>query len=129
MLNDIKLHGRLGRDPELTEKQGQKGPYKQVSFSIAVDRDFGDDTDWFRCVMNGARAEVIEKYFHKGSTILVSGRCEKYKPKSDPEHEHVIVKVTDFDFCDKAQGGAHSDNTPTAGPKDDFDDIDEDVPF
>ena len=66
MLNDIKIQGYLGRDPELSERQGQNGPYKSVAFSLGVGRDFGDGTDWFRCIMNGKRAEVIDKYFSKG---------------------------------------------------------------
>lgn len=98
MLNDIKLHGRLGRDPELETKQGQNGPYKRVNFSLAVDRDFGDGCDWFYCVMIGKRAEVIDKYFSKGSEILVSGRMESYKPKNNPDQTSWIVKMSGFDF-------------------------------
>ncbi len=101
MLNRIELQGYLGRDPELTEKQGQNGPYKSVSFSIGVGRDFGDGTDWFYCVMNGKRAEVIDKYFSKGSEIIVAGRMESYKPKNDPERTAWIVKVSDFWFTSK----------------------------
>ena len=101
MFNDIKLHGYFGRDPELSEGQGIDGPYKKVLFSIGVSRDYGDGTDWFRCVMYGKRAEVIEKFFRKGSEIFVSGRMESYKPKNDPERTAYIVKVSNFDFCGK----------------------------
>lgn len=129
-MNYICLHGRLGRDPELTEKQGKNGIYKQTTFSLAVDRDFGDDTDWFYCVMNGTRAEVLEKWFHKGSQIIVKGRMESYKGKRDPEHTSWLVKMDDFDFCD-AKNTASSDDKPIAktAPADSFEDIDEDVPF
>ena len=108
MLNDIKLQGYLGRDPELTEQQGQNGPYKRVAFSLGVGRDYGDGTDWFYCTMNGKRAEVIEKYFRKGSEILVSGRMESYKPKKDPDHTAWIVKVEDFHFTRNGTGSGSS---------------------
>lgn len=119
--NSIKLCGRLGRDPELTEKQGKNGPFKAVTFSIAVDRAFGDDTDWFKCEMLGKRAEVIEKYFHKGDMIRISGSMESYKHE---DRTFWTVKMSDFGFC----GGKNSEHDEP-NPKDSFEDINEDVPF
>ena len=117
MLNDIKLHGRLGRDPELTERQGQNGPYNRAAFSLAVDRDFGDEVDWFYCVIVGKRAEVIDKYFGKGSEIVVSGRMESYEPKSGPNKTAWIVKVNNFDFCgSKSSGSSTGSSTGSFKP-------------
>lgn len=104
MLNDIKLHGRFGRDPELEDKEGRNGPYKKVSFSLAVDRDFGDQTDWFYCVMMGNRAQVIDKYFKKGSEIIVWGRMESYKNKND--QISWLVKMEGFDFAGSNNSGS-----------------------
>ena len=134
MLNHIELHGRLGRDPELTEKQGQKGPYKRVTFSLAVDRDFGDGCDWFYCVMIGKRAEVIDKYFRKGSEILVSGRMESYIPQKDPEHTAWLVKMDDFHFTRNGTGSSRSTGSSEAhyGPADlpdSFEEAEGDCPF
>ena len=138
MLNDIKLQGYLGRDPELTEQQGQNGPYKRVSFSLGVGRDYGDGTDWFYCVMNGKRAEVIDKYFRKGSEIIVSGRMESYKPKKDPDHTAWLVKMSDFYFTRNGTGtgsatggssgssGAAVQDEPVS---DSFEQLEEDIPF
>lgn len=125
MLNEITLHGYFGRDPELTDGEGQNGPYKKVSFSIGVGRDYGDGTDWFRCVMYGKRAEVIDKFFKKGSEIIVTGRMESYKPKNDPERTAWIVKVNNFDFTRNGSGGA--DTAPVAISE--TPEIDEDIPF
>ena len=113
MLNDIKLHGRLGRDPELETRQGQNGPYKRVNFSLAVDRDFGDGCDWFYCVMIGKRAEVIDKYFSKGSEILVSGRMESYRPKNNPDQTSWIVKMSGFDFVGSNSSGSPNNSSST----------------
>ena len=108
MLNRIELQGYLGRDPKLTYQEGQNGRYARVAFSLGVGRDYGDGTDWFYCTMNGKRAEVIEKYFRKGSEILVSGRMESYKPKKDPDHTAWLVKMDDFHFTRNGTGSGSS---------------------
>lgn len=126
MLNDIKLHGRLGRDPELTERQGQNGPYKRATFSLAVDRDFGDEVDWFYCVMIGKRAEVIDKFFSKGSEIIVTGRMESYKPKNDPDTTAWLVKMSGFDFCgSKSSGSSTGGSFKPATEKPNFNDAEQ----
>ena len=134
MLNDIKLQGYLGRDPELTEQQGQNGPYKRVAFSLGVGRDYGDGTDWFYCVMYGKRAEVIEKYFSKGSEIIVSGRMESYKPKNDPNRTAWLVKISDFYFTRNGSGSGSSGSSTKAPAQDkpvpdSFEQLEEDIPF
>lgn len=117
------LHGYLGADPELTEVQSDKGPYKKVSFSVCVSRD-GDGKDWVPCVMYGKRAEVIEKYFKKGSEIIISdGRFESYKPKDDPNRKNWILKVKDFDFAGKSDS-PKTDYNPSG-----FEEVEEDIPF
>lgn len=127
MKNVISLQGRLGRDPELTEKQGPKGAFKVTTFSLAVDRDFGDETDWFPCEIVGKAAEVFEKFVHKGDMVVLDGRMESYKPKRDPEHKSWQVKVTKYWFCDRRNNEQTEHDGPN--PKDSFEDIEEDVPF
>ena len=134
MLNDIKLQGYLGRDPELTEQQGQNGPYKRVAFSMGVGRDYGDGTDWFYCVMYGKRAEVIEKYFSKGSEIIVSGRMESYKPKNDQNRTAWLVKMSDFYFTRNGSGSGSSGSSTKEPAQDEpvpdsFEQLEEDIPF
>ena len=125
MLNHITIHGYCGADPELTEKQGQNGTYKQVTFSVGVGRDFGDETDWFRCSMNGKRAEVIDKYFRKGSEIVVVGHLEQDEYESNGEKKRTWkMHVIDFDFCGSGKGKSEQDQ-PAPG----FSSTDEDIPF
>ena len=126
MKNVISLQGRLGHDPELTEKQGPNGAFKITTFSIAVDRDFGDDVDWFSCEVIGKGAEVVEKFFHKGDMILLDGQMISYKPKRDPDRKTWKVKVTKFWFVDRKKNENEHDEHEQ---KDSFEDIDEDVPF
>ena len=77
MLNHIVLMGRLTRDPELRYTQSQ---IPVASFRIAVDRDFGRgedrQTDFIDVVAWRSTGEFVNKYFHKGSMIVVSGRLQ-----------------------------------------------------
>ncbi len=129
MLNHITIHGYLGRDPEMTEVQGQNGPYKKTTFSVGVSRDFGDETDWFYCVFYGKRAEVIDKWFRKGSQIIVSGSMESYHPKNDQQRTAWLLKATDFDFCDKKTNSDGSSAAPKQDTIPNQPEDDEDIPF
>lgn len=79
MLNHIVIMGRLGRDPELRRTQSGVAV---ATFNVAVDRDFKDKatgqraTDWITCVAWRSTAEFVEKYFSKGSQVLVAGRLQ-----------------------------------------------------
>ena len=78
MLNHITLMGRLVRDPEL--RRTQNGT-PVVSFTIAVDRDFGSrdgdkQTDFIDIVAWRSTAEFVSRYFTKGRMAVVSGRLQ-----------------------------------------------------
>jgi single-strand DNA-binding protein len=79
MLNHIVLMGRLTRDVELR----RTGSGTSVaSFTIAVDRDFGNkdsgekETDFVDVVAWRSTAEFVDKYFSKGRMAVVSGRLQ-----------------------------------------------------
>ena len=121
MHNKITIHGYLGRDPEKTTVEGQKGPYSKATISVGVSRDFGDATDWFYCIFYGAKADAVEKWFRKGSQIIVTGRMESYKPKNDPNRTAWCLSAESFDFCDKKTNSDGSDaalkqQEPDIGP-------------
>ena len=79
MLNHITIMGRLVRDPEL--RRTGSG-IAVASFTVAVDRDFGDrdggekETDFIDCVAWRQTGEFVSKYFTKGRMIVVSGRLQ-----------------------------------------------------
>ena len=145
MLNRIELQGYLGRDPELSYQDGRNGQYANVAFTLGVGRDYGDGTDWFYCVMNGKRAEVIDKYFRKGSEILVSGRMESYKPANDPQRTAWLVKMDDFHFTRNGNAASSSSGSSAATAQerqqteprqqtlddipDSFEEAEDDIPF
>ena len=79
MLNHITIMGRLTRDVEL--RRTGSG-IAVASFTVAVDRDFGNrdggerETDFIDCVAWRQTGEFVSKYFTKGSMIVVSGRLQ-----------------------------------------------------
>ena len=76
-MNVVVLFGRLTKNPILTYTQAGSSVAK---FNLAVDRRFKQDgqptADFLSCVAFGKTAEFIEKYFHKGDPIGVSGRIQ-----------------------------------------------------
>ena len=77
MLNHITIMGRMTRDPELRRTGSGVAV---ASFTVAVDRDFGNseekETDFIDCVAWRQTGEFVNKYFAKGSMIVVSGRLQ-----------------------------------------------------
>ena len=114
MLNHIVLMGRLTRDPELRYTQSQ---IPVASFRIAVDRDFGRgedrQTDFIDVVAWRSTGEFVNKYFHKGSMIVVSGRLQMrdWQDKDGNKRTSAEVVADNVYFGDSkrdAEGGGYS---------------------
>ena len=77
MLNHIDIMGRLTKDVELRRTGAGVAV---ASFTVAVDRDFGQsgqkETDFINCVAWKHTAEFVSKHFSKGKMIVVSGRLQ-----------------------------------------------------
>lgn len=77
MLNHITIMGRMTRDPELRRTGSGVAV---ASFTVAVDRDFGNsiekEPDFIDCVAWRQTGEFVNKYFAKGSMIVVCGRLQ-----------------------------------------------------
>lgn len=76
--NQAILAGRLTADPEL--KTTQSG-ISVTQFTVAVSRpkrkdDNTDTSDFISCVAWKERAELVAKYFRKGSAIMVIGQIQ-----------------------------------------------------
>ena len=129
MLNDIKIHGYLGRDPELKEYKNAKGETGHlVNFSVGVSRDMGEETDWFDVTFFGRRAEVIDKFFSKGSQIIVTGRMQADTVETDGKKRKYWKLIgNSFDFCDSKDSPRGQQNEAAQG--DDWKTQEEDIPF
>lgn len=125
-MNTHIIHGRLVRDPELTPRRNSDSS-DRVNFTVAVDRRFGDETDFFDCVLFGGGAAVIEKYFHKGSEIVVSGegQLRSYEGKDGVKRKAYSIVVSNFDFCGSKNDSSDRKNESS----DNWSKFDEDNPF
>ena len=78
MLNLAIIMGRLTREPELRRTGSGVAV---ANFTVAVDRDYTPDggekeTDFIDCVAWRQAGEFVQKYFTKGSMIVVKGRMQ-----------------------------------------------------
>lgn len=109
MLNKVILHGRLTADPEL--RQTQSG-ISSCSFTVAVERSFnGADgekqTDFIKCQAWRQTAEFVNRYFSKGSLIIVDGSLHNnnYTDSNGIKRYTFVVNADSVSF-----GGSKSDN-------------------
>ena len=121
MLNHIVIMGRLTRDPELR----RTGTGVAVtSFSLAVDRDFGNresgerETDFIDCVAWRQTGEFVSKYFTKGRMAVVSGRLQirSWTDKDGNKRRTAEVVADNVYFGDsKRDGDSGSSYSAPAG--------------
>ena len=100
MLNSVCLLGRLTADPRVSETQNGN---MVASFTLAVDRDFGEGCDFVSCTSWRKGAEFAEKYLHKGMLIGVKGRLttSTFDDKDGKKRTRCEVTVENFYFCEK----------------------------
>ena len=113
-MNKVILMGRLTRDPEVRYSQGASQT-SVARFSVAVDRRFkreGEpDADFFNCTAFGKTAEFVERYLHKGTKIVLSGRIQNdnYTNKDGQMVYSVRIIVDDVEFAEsKNASGANA---------------------
>lgn len=95
-MNKIQIIGNLTREPEMKMTANN---VKYARFTLAVNRSFGEETDFINCTAWDKKAELIEKYAKKGNKLGVSGRLEISKTEKDGTvtYHHAVI-VEDFDF-------------------------------
>ena len=110
MLNHIVIMGRLTRDPEL--RRTGSG-IAVASFTVAVDRDFGNrdngerETDFIDCVAWRQTGEFVSKYFTKGRMAVVSGRLQirNWTDKDGNKRRSAEVVADNVYFGDSKRDG------------------------
>lgn len=128
MLNHIVLQGRFTRDPEL--KRTASGT-AVCSFSLAVERDIKNQdgtrsVDFIDHVAWRGTAEMISKYFKKGSMAITEGRLElrTWTDNEGNNRRAAEVRVANIHFAeskkkeDAAQGGGYSEPEYSGGGSD-----------
>lgn len=94
-MNKAVLIGRLTKEPEI--RYTQQGT-AVVSFVLAVDRDYKDDsgnapTDFISCVAWRTQAEFIANYIKKGYLIAVSGSIQVRSFQNQQGQDRIITEV------------------------------------
>lgn len=116
-MNDVKLSGRLTKDPELRTTQGGTSV---ATFTLAVDRSYGKGTDFIHCVAWEKAAQFAADYLHKGIKILVTSAELRVRPREieNKKIDVMEVKVDRIEFCESKKSSEGSD-----------DESDDDLPF
>lgn len=139
MLNKIIIMGRLGDDPKVRYTQGGT---PVASFSLAVDRDFKDQsgervTDWVPVVAWNAKAKFVEQYFKKGQMAVVEGRLQvrDWTDKEGGKRRSYEVVADNVYFGGTKSDGAAPNKAAASPPpqKEDWtreaDESEEELPF
>ncbi len=147
-MNKAILMGRLTRDPEVRYSQGENA-LAIARYTLAVDRRFNrndeNSADFINCVAFGKAAEFAERYFRKGTKLLVTGRIQtgSYTNKDGVKVYTTEVIIEDQEFAESKNnsstgsdggfaGGGNRAPEPS-GAGDGFmnipDGIDEELPF
>lgn len=112
MLNRITIMGRITKDIELRRTQSGTAV---TSFTLAVDRDFGDkETDFIECVAWKNTAEFVSKYFGKGRMAVVSGRLQlrEWKDKDGNKRRSAEVVADSVYFGDSKTDSRNIEDIP-----------------
>ncbi len=104
-MNEVRIMGRLGKDPELKELSNGN---KVCNFSVATSKKWTDKktgekkekTEWHNCVAWQKPAELIAEYFSKGDGILVMGELEtrNWQDDNNVKRYATEVLVSGFEF-------------------------------
>ncbi len=111
-MNKVILMGRLTRDPEV--RYAANSNTAVCRYSLAVDRRFKRDgepeADFFNCTVFGKSAEFAEKYFKKGTKILVTGRIQNdnYTNKEGQKVYSTQIMVEEQEFAESKASGNSS---------------------
>ena len=128
-MNKTISMGRLTDEPRISSTTSGK---TKAEFSMALQRA-KDGADYPRFVAWEKTAELIEKYCHKGTRLLIEGHIQtgSYEGKNGKVYTTDII-VDRMEFCDsKPKDG--TEGQPTENPSDGFvsipEGIDEELPF
>lgn len=143
MLNSAIVQGRICADPELRHTPND---IAVTTFTVATDKGSGDkkQTSFIDCVAWRGTAELICKWFSKGSAIIVQGSIQtrSYQDKDGNKRKAFEIVADNVHFAEsKRDGDSHGsraqaasyrpDVSYTSGNTGDFEEIpsDDDLPF
>lgn len=142
-MNKVIIMGRLTRDPDVrwTQQNSSQESMCIARYTIAVDRRGRDNgADYISCVAFKKDAEFAERYFKKGTKLLITGRIQtgSYTNKDNVKVYTTDVVVEEQEFAESKAAAGQQGNESAPAPQheasgDGFmnipDGIDEELPF
>ncbi|ADL32989.1 single-stranded DNA binding protein Ssb1 [Butyrivibrio proteoclasticus B316] len=113
-MNKVILMGRLTRDPDVRYSQGETASCV-ARYTLAVDRRFArrdsqdaQTADFIQIVAFGKAGEFAEKYFRKGTKVIVTGRIQtgSYTNKDGVKVYTTDVVAEDQEFAESKNSSA-----------------------
>lgn len=116
--NKVIIGGRLTSDPEL--KTTASG-VSVTSFTVAVNRRFGNkngeeqQADFINVTAWRQQAELVSKYFHKGSSICIVGSLQTRSWTDNDGNKRYATDVVadEVNFVDSKNDSAATASAPT----------------
>ena len=145
-MNKVILMGRLTRDPEVRQSQGENS-MAIARYTLAVDRRKRKDqeqaeADFINIVAFRSDAEFAEKYLRKGTKIVLEGRIQtgSYTNKDGQKVYTTEVVAENQEFAESKNASGNNSSTggssapaPASANADGFmnipDGIEEELPF
>jgi len=135
-MNQVQIIGRIVADPKIKEITSD---FKTATFTVAVDRPYKSksgekQTDFITCSATNQKATILEKYFHKGSKIALTGEIHvrKYDDSTGKTVYITEVSVNSIEFIDKSDGKYADKETVSEGGETNapfFEENDTSLPF
>lgn len=151
-LNKALIIGNLGADPEVRYTQSNTA---LATFNIATTEKYRDangemkeNTEWHRIVAWGRLAELAQQYLRKGSPVYIEGSIQtrQWEDKEGLKRYTTEIKATSMQLLGSRQDAgmdmpmsassapksasvASSTNKPAVVVNDEFNDMDDDLPF
>lgn len=144
-LNKAMIIGRLGQDPDVRYTQSNTAV---ANLSVATSERYKDksgewkeNTEWHRVVAWGRLAEICQEYLKKGSQVYIEGpiQTRSWEDKDGQTKYTTEIKALTMTMLDSkgSSGGGNGPEKPqNAQPvssnvdlNENFDDIDDDLPF
>lgn len=96
-LNKAMLIGNVGKTPEIKIVNGEK----VANFSLAT--TYKDATEWHNIVAWGKKAEVIEQYVSKGSSLFIEGtiRTRQWEDQSGNKRYTTEILANTIQLLDR----------------------------
>ena len=129
-MNKTISAGNLTDDPRISKTATGK---TKAEFTLALQR-MKEGADFPRFIAWEKKAELIEKYCHKGDKLIVEGHIhtDSYDNKEGKKVYTTDILVDSIEFCGRKPKD-ETDGQPTENPSDEFmklpEGIDEEMPF